>query len=165
MTRTLNDYIEKLKPIQKDYIVFCVKEFNAKTRGDFHHGLLPFLSAQEAAECLKKQLDYLESVGGTGQKFIRQILSVFASALQNHRLYEDEVEEFLHLKSAKMKKTYGVHKMSGKFNVRIRRYLNVREDRLFELQMISRDFWRVTTHKDDMPNVSGMLMDWFGFYP
>lgn len=159
--KTLVDYIDKLKPIQQEFIVFCVVEYG--NRPDFHRGLLPFLKASEATFCLKTHLERLGEIKDgkpdyPGIRFIRQTMSVFADHY-SHRLYEDEVQVIMQLKSAKLKKMVGPFRWSGKLVIRLLRYTYVSEDRLAELQLVSRDTWRVTTHKDDSNLVTLWLSD------
>ncbi len=158
--KTLNAYIERLKPAQQDFITFCVKKYG--NLYDFHRGKLPFLKASTATLCLKTHLERMQERpdSGTypGVKFVRQIMSVFADHY-GHRLYEDETSEVIFLLSHKLKKLVGPYRMSGKFLIRPARYIWTDPNRLAELQMINRNQWRVTAHKDDIEGVTLWLTD------
>ncbi len=175
--KTLNAYIQLLKPAQQDMIVACVKQYC--NRPDFHKGLLPFLPADEAEQALKFKLEDIKAaqsialVGDEiareavhGERFIRQTISVFAGALL-YRFSDDEASEIIHLKSVKLKKRFGT-RFHKKFCVRMSADLGVlntfkREtDGLVELQMVSRDRWKVTCHKNWLQPVLMWLSDEFG---
>lgn len=152
--KTLNAYIQLLKPFQQDYIVECVKRFADKP--DFHRGLLPFLPADIAANCLRIQLEHMKNNQALtdldqkgqallGEKFIRQTISVFAGALI-YRLSDDEASEVIFLKSVKLKRHYGP-RFGKKFVLTLNELGVSMKDQtkgLIELQMVSRDKWKVT---------------------
>lgn len=172
MSKTLMNYIELLRPVQQDYIVFCVQTYSDKP--DFHRGLLPFLDPEEAARCLQFHLETIKSSQAVpdleasskavlGEKFIRQIISVFRSSLI-YRLSEDEASEVIYLNTVKLKRHYG-KRFGNKFcvtllesGVSLKRPITG----LFELQMISRNQWKVTGHKDYLWAVTDHLNDYFG---
>lgn len=175
--KTLNDYLTALNSEQQDYIVFCVKTHG--DRAEFHRGLLPFLPAKEAADCLKFQLEHLKATQAIvdnptmvysavkGEKFIRTILSKFANAL----LYptDDGTETiFLHLKSTKMKRYFG-KRYGHKFSVTAQEFgwqiAKKPISGLVELQMVSRNKWRVTGPSGFGTSVASQLQDMFGDYP
>lgn len=169
--KTLNDYIALLRQPQQEYIVFCVQKYS--DRPDFHRGLLPFLPAEEAARCLEFQLESIKEMGNkhntddekaravVGEKFIRQIISVFRNALI-YRLSEDEQSEVIYLKTVELKKYFGA-RFAKKFCLRLAD-LGVPTKRramegMYELQMISKDKWKVTGHKDNHGKVCMFLSD------
>lgn len=171
--KTLNDYIPILKGPQQEYIVFCVQKY--ADRPDFHRGLLPFLPAEEAARCLEYQLEFIKEAGHkhasedeklkavTGERFIRQIISVFRNALI-YRLSEDETSEVIYLKTVKLKKHFGA-RFDKKFCFRlveIGMTIKPPVQGLYELQMISKDRWKVTGHKEHHWSVCSFLSDCFG---
>lgn len=170
--KTLNDYIPFLKSVQQDYIVFCVQKYS--DRVDFHRGLLPFLPAEEAARCLQFQLEDIKAQQGIlndlaqsnavlGEKFIRQTISIFRNALI-YRLSEDEASEVICLKSVKLKKQYGT-RFGSKFFIRLSEMGIQRKkpiDGMYELQMVSRNMWKVTGHKEFLPAVCSYLHDCHG---
>lgn len=174
--KTLNDYIQLLKPAQQDLIVAVVLQYG--NRPDFHKGLLPFLPADEATQCLKYRLEDIKVMANTsihgperaaeavlGERFIRQTMSVFAGALI-YRLSDDEASEVVYLKTIKLKKRYGT-RFDKKFCIRIQHDLGVLNtfkrpaDSLVELQMVACDQWKVTCHKDWLQPVLQWLTDEF----
>lgn len=174
MTKTLNDYIHLLRAVQQDYIVFCVQRFTERV--DFHRGLLPFLPAEEAARCLQYQLEDLKSLQNNtsknvteiqnavlGEKFIRQTISLFRNAII-YRLSEDENSEIIYLNTVKLKKYYG-KRFESKFYIRLSELGIQRKkpiDGMFELQMISRNKWKITGHKEFLGVVTQYLNDCYG---
>lgn len=169
--KTLNDYMTLLRGPQQEYIVFCVQKYS--DRPDFHRGLLPFLPAEEAARCLEFQLEAIKALGNkfnsddsksqavTGEKFIRQIISVFRNALI-YRFSEDEQSEVIYLKTVKLKKYFGA-RFAKKFCFRFADIgVSIKRpamEGMYELQMISKDKWKVTGHKDNHVTVCDFLAD------
>lgn len=168
--KTLNDYIPLLRTVQQDYIVECVKRYT--DRVDFHRGLLPFLPAEEAARCLQFQLEDLKAAQNNrndldqvgkallGEKFIRQTISIFRTALI-YRLSEDEATEVIHLNTVKLKKLYGT-RFASKFYIRLSDMGMQRKkpiDGMYELHMVSRNQWKVTGHKGYLNAVTEYLHD------
>jgi len=172
MSKTLIDYIELLRSPQQDYIVFCVQQHSG--REDFHRGLLPFLPAEEAARCLQVQLENMKGAQNVndadlqgrsllGEKFIRQIISVFRGALI-YRLSEDEESNVIWLSTAKLKRGYG-RRFEKKFHITLAELGVQRKSHIegmFELQMVSRNKWKVTGHKDYLASVCSHLADEYG---
>lgn len=166
--KTLNEYIPKLKTAQQDFIVSCVQQYG--DRPDLHRGLLPFLSVDEAARALKYALEHIKAKQDTddvaergkallGERFIRQTLSVFAAALL-YQVDDDQVSEVITLKSVRLKKAFR-HRFAKKFNVSLAQDFGVPSKDpaagMFELQMVGRDRWKITGHKDYVNLVAGDL--------
>lgn len=145
--KTLGEYIERLRPVQQDYIVYCVQEFGG--RKDFHRGLLPFLPALEAVCALLYKLEEVKgppTVGTAinpvvGEKFIRGILSVFFDAIGT-KMYADEDSVEMYLKTAKLQDEYG-RRLSKRFCVT----LGISPDSMALLQNVGHNLWKVTTRK------------------
>ncbi len=157
--KTLNEYIPKLKTLQQDFIVNAVKQYC--DRPDLHRGLLPFLPVDEAARALKYALEHVKAAQNTddiaeqgkaalGERFIRQTLSVFAAALL-YQVDDDQASEVITLKTVRLKKAFQ-HRFAKKFSVALDADFGVPcknpASRMFELQMVGRDRWKVTGHKD-----------------
>jgi hypothetical protein len=173
MSKTLNDYLELLNATQQEMIVFCVQRFS--DRGDeFHRGLLPFLPAEEAARCLLFHLETLKQAQNVsdltevgkaviGEKYLKQIISVFRSALV-YRASDLEKSEVIHLNSVKLKRGYG-KRFANKFCLRLTDLgINRKKpiEGLYEMQMISRNMWKVTGHKEYHDAVIQYLSDYYG---
>lgn len=172
MNDTLLKYIPLLNTAKQEYIVHCVQKF--ADRPDFHRGLLPFLPAEEAARCLQLQLEIIKAAQAScdpeaegkavlGEKFIKQTISVFRNALL-YRLSEDEASEVIHLKTVRLKRSYG-KRFANKFCVSLSEFGIFRKkqtDGLVELQMVSRNMWKVTCHKEWLGPITSHLSDLFG---
>lgn len=173
--KTLNSYIPLLRGPQQDYIVFCVQKYS--DRPEFHRGLLPFLPCEEAAQCLQQHLEVIKGAQAVpdfegkekavlGEKFIRQIISVFRSSLI-YKASEDEASEVVWLNSKKLKKTYGP-RYGHKFCINIMEFGVVIKKPikgLVELQLVFRNRWKITGHRDWLIDVVTYLQDSFGYYP
>lgn len=165
--KTLVGYIHLLKPVQQDYIVYCVTEHT--DRVGFHRGLLPFLSALEAARCLKLQLELIsmgppipymineKPVPVIGTKFIRGIISIFEGALV-HRLSDDEASVQMYLKSHKLASEFG-----SRFGKKFCATLGPgwAPEGLVELEMLGKDKWRVTTARKRLDEATTWLAEQF----
>ena len=172
MSKTLNDYLELLNATQQEMIVFCVQRFS--DRGDeFHRGLLPFLPAEEAARCLLFHLETLKAAQNVqdlnevgkamiGEKYLKQIISVFRNALI-YRVSDLEKSEVIYINTVKLKKAYG-RRYGNKFCLRMAD-LGVQRTKaiegLYELQMVSRNMWKVTGHKEFFDAVIQYLSDYY----
>lgn len=171
MGKTLNEYIERLKPVQQDFIVWCVQEYS--DRVDFHRGLLPFLDAHEASRCLKFKLEAVKQdvskmnalagpsglseapVPVIGEKFIRSIISIFEDALVPS-MYEDEASQDMQLNTGKLAAEYG-RRFSKKFCVTLGPGA---KNGLVQLEMLpGRNYWRVTTHKGRLDEATTWLAE------
>lgn len=172
--KTLIDYIEKLSGPQQDYIIFCVQKFS--DRPDFQRGLLPFLPAKEAADCLLYQLENIKALANahnsdddkakavTGERFIRQIISVFNNALI-HNISEDDDYQIIHLKTVKLRKHFGA-RFDKKFYLRmgeIGYHIKRPIDGLVQLQMVSKDMWKITCHRTHLASACNFLSDTFSY--
>lgn len=167
--KTLVSYLDKLSNTRQDYIVMCVQKYSG--RSDFHRGLLPFLPCQEAADCLKANLeaikaaqDMTENAGKAlqGERFIRQTISIFGHALLT-RVAADEDYQVIHLNSKKMMKHYR-HRYGKKFSVNLREFgFNGKGylKSMYELQMVSRNLWKVTGEQTELPLMTSVLADIF----
>lgn len=173
MSDTLLKYIPLLNAAKQDYIVGCVQRF--ADRPDFHRGLLPFLPAEEAARCLQLQLEILKAAQGhsdpveqgkalLGEKFIRQTISIFRNALI-YRLSEDEGSQVIHLNTIKLKRGYG-KRFGNKFIIDVAEFgvltFKRRIEGMIELQMVSRNQWKVTCHKNYLDLITEHLSDLYG---
>lgn len=174
--KTLNYYIERLKPAQQDLIVALVKEYC--DRPDFHKGLLPFLPCDEAERALKYHLEDIkakqapsilgleeQSKAVLGERFIRQTISVFADALL-YQVCEDAASEIIHLKSVRLKRRYGT-RFTKKFYIRLDELVGTftykaKAVGLIELQMVARNKWKVTADKGWIVLITEWLHDEFG---
>jgi hypothetical protein len=150
---TLNAYLEKLKPQQQDYIVWCVREYG--NRPDFYRGLLPFLSAQEAANVLNHRLELIkvfstENPEGRGVRFVRGIIGVFEDALP-HKLYEDEASATIYLSDVKLQ-SYYKKRYDHSFHVMLIGYMA-------HLERQSLNYWKVTTKQFRLEHVLQLLSD------
>jgi hypothetical protein len=158
---TLNNYFEKLKPIQQEYLVMCMLRHG--NRPDFHQGLIPFLDAQEAAKCLELHLVLMkqQAIGPIkGEKFIRGIMSVFADAV-SYKLHKDE--ESINI----MLNDYLLHKY---FKRRFSKHFYVIQDPrnnlprhigLVSLEWLSKDYWKVTAQRGQLNYATTWLTDMF----
>jgi len=171
--KTLATYLDKLNTTRQDYIVMCVRSYSG--RPDFHRGLLPFLSCQEAADCLKFQLEHVKSSGDFAdpeatsralkrERFIRQTISIFGHALLT-RVAENEDYQVIHLNSKKMMKHFR-RRYDKKFVINLREFgyytgkpgdINT----MYELQMVSRNQWKITGDEASLPIITQVLADIF----
>ncbi len=176
MSKTLSDYIPLLKPVQQDFIVRVVQEYTDRGK-EFHRGLLPFLPAEEAADCLQLHLEVLRdkiskenndaerAPSVIGEKFIKQTISVFRGALI-YKANEDEMSEVLSLDTKKLKQRYK-YRFNKKFHISLGELgVNLKSQikGMIELQMVGRNRWKVTCHHNYSAGVCSHLMDEFAHY-
>lgn len=85
MNETLNEKFHLLKPVQQEFITFCVQKYT-NIEG-FHRGLLPFLKTKIAIRALKYRMDseaypsniVADSNGSIDNgRFIRNLLSLIS---------------------------------------------------------------------------------------
>jgi AraC-like DNA-binding protein len=148
--KTLNAYLPLLKSKQQEYIVHCVQTFGDMP--DFHRGMLPFLSAQTAANCLRVKLERVKGemqplIGEQitpviGEKFIRGIISIFEGALV-HKLSEDELSATIHLKDGKLAREY-YKRYSDSFCVSVAKW---DAKGMALLEKVGQNLWKVTASK------------------
>jgi len=165
MTLTMMPYLDKLKPVQQDYIVWCVREFSLKPYGpDFHRGLLPFLAAEEAAwylECRKQQIasayGFVSSVGATstldtlkGTRFIESILDVFRFDLPR----APGANQVIWLSDEKLRKAN-----RRRYAVKMTMKLPALKNELVQLERISKNNWKVTAYRNLLPQALTILSD------
>ncbi len=164
MTQTPNDCIEKLKPLQQDYIVHCVKEYS--DRADFHRGLLPFLSGEEAVRCLRIQLqNVIERNAGLttpqiGVKYITNIISILLPTSSSW-IYKDETSVTMYINSIKLKRAF-----KGRFKEKMlvtcgHSFCPESTGAIVELHYVVKDAWMITAHKNEIDKVTTWLAETF----
>lgn len=157
--KTLNPYIEKLKPIQQEYIVYCVKQYG--DRPDFHRGLLPFLSVNEADRCLRLVLiDPVQHPGvdeiRKGIRFINGIRDVFIDAVEPAYTYPDYTHVDMGLNSVKLIKKYRKQRNSQQFNIKVPL---ASKAVLVQMKFLRSKNWRVTAPRSSISQVTTWLAE------
>ena len=157
--KTLNSVIEKLSSHQQNMLVYLVRE--TTKRKNFHRGLLPFLPADEAARALKGGIEL--SKGTTddpdktlmGLRAIRRIESILTDVLPD-KLYEDEASVNMFLSDAKLVMAYG-NRVTKKFSIMLKQ--DGEWKYMTQLEWIKPNYWKVTTHKDNLEHVTTVLAE------
>jgi hypothetical protein len=151
--KTLNEYINKLRPVQQEFICFCIREHG--NRPDMHRGLLPFLSVLEADRCLKEELIRKQM---PENRFIRQCLSVFSDAVP-HMIATDEESVVMSLNSKKLMRHFRVYRndffvFSGGVCIGV-------EHTPVQMERINYNQWRVRCSRKYQHTITTWLADKF----
>lgn len=173
---TLNAYIGKLKPKQQEFIVACIREYT--DRKGFHRGLLPFIAAREAYDCLKRRLEHVAFTANfvpvpddegivTRTRFIKETISVFADAIP----YETEFD-----KHEKVRMILSTRDLLREFNHHIytprslgppqilrfdSAHLRIHVRCIIQLTLIKHPFWEVDCSAKYMGAVTTALAERF----
>src|ERR1700744_2967908 len=159
MSENLVEYLDKLRPQQKDYIIHCVNKYGP--RDDIHHGLLPFLNRKEVILYLRAKLLINENNPDNPpppQRFIYQLLSVL-DANENDFLFDNEDTATMRLSTNKLHKRFRrLFNREFIFSLRMNTR-TIRSDDFVKMKWKGSGWWDVTTHKRCLDQATTFLAD------
>ena len=151
--KSVLECFEELKPMQKDYLVGLAQSY---MRQDFHKGLLPFLTIEDALRMLKRKREMVKAHYGVDVNsahkttgYLSRIINIL-SPHTNHVLHPDEESVTVMLTDWKLAQGFG-RRYSKRFCI----YLatsSLERDRSLktaQLQQLGKNKWEITAH----PNV------------